>query len=56
MAIRFCRGERIPGQDILLRTALALHLSLKDTQRLLAVGTVGPSIQEYAGMPRLFSH
>lgn len=35
------RGERIPGRDILLRTALALHLSLKDTQRLLAVGDCG---------------
>lgn len=35
------RGERIPGRDILLRTALALQLSLKETQRLLAVGSCG---------------
>ena len=26
------RGERVPGRDILLRTALALGLSLKETQ------------------------
>ncbi|MGI5959942.1 MAG: hypothetical protein ACOX60_11105 [Massiliimalia sp.] len=35
------RGERVPGRDIILRTALALQLSLKDTQRLLAVGGCG---------------
>ena len=35
------RGERIPGRDILLRTALALPLGLKETQRLLAVGGCG---------------
>lgn len=35
------RGERLPGRDILLRTALALSLNLKDTQRLLAVGGCG---------------
>lgn len=35
------RGERIPGRDILLRTALTLQLSLKETQRLLAVGSCG---------------
>ena len=35
------RGERIPGRDILLRTAFALSLSLKETQRLLAVGDCG---------------
>ena len=35
------RGERVPGQNILLRTALALGLSLKETQRLLAVGGCG---------------
>lgn len=35
------RGERIPGRDILLRTALTLQLSLKETQRLLAVGGCG---------------
>ena len=32
------RGERTPGRDILLRTALVLRLSLKETQRLLTVG------------------
>lgn len=32
------RGERVPGRDILLRTALSLRLSLEETQRLLAVG------------------
>lgn len=32
------RGERIPGRDILLRTALALHLSVEETQRLLTLG------------------
>lgn len=35
------RGERTPGRDIILRTALALQLSLKETQRLLAVGDCG---------------
>ena len=35
------RGERIPGRDILLRTALVLKLSLKEAQRLLAVGGCG---------------
>ena len=35
------RGERTPGRDILLRTALVLQLSLKETQRLLAVGGCG---------------
>lgn len=35
------RGERTPGRDILLRTALALQLSLKETQRLLAIGCCG---------------
>lgn len=35
------RGERTPGRDILLRTALVLGLSLKQTQRLLAVGACG---------------
>lgn len=32
------RGERLPGRDILLRTSLTLRLTLKETQRLLAVG------------------
>ena len=35
------RGERVPGRDILLRTALSLGLSLKEAQRLLAVGGCG---------------
>ena len=35
------RGERTPGRDILLRTALTLQLTLKETQRLLAVGGCG---------------
>lgn len=35
------RGERTPGRDILLRTALVVQLSLEDTQRLLAVGGCG---------------
>ena len=35
------RGERVPGRDILLRTALSLGLSLKETQRLLTVGGCG---------------
>ena len=34
-------GDRIPGRDILLRTSLVLQLSLKETQRLLAVGDCG---------------
>ena len=40
-AYQILRGERVPGRDILLRTALALHLSLPDAQRLLAVGGCG---------------
>ena len=35
-AYQVLRGERTPGRDILLRTALALRLSLEETQRLLA--------------------
>lgn len=35
------RGERTPGRDILLRTALTLQLSLKEAQRLLAIGGCG---------------
>ncbi|MGI6019736.1 MAG: hypothetical protein ACOX8M_13285 [Marvinbryantia sp.] len=35
------RGERTPGRNILLRTALIVQLSLKETQRLLAVGGCG---------------
>ena len=40
-AYQVLRGERIPGRDILLRTALVLRLSLKEVQRLLAVGRCG---------------
>ena len=40
-AYQLLRGERIPGRDILLRTALVLRLSLKEAQRLLAVGGCG---------------
>lgn len=40
-AYQVLRGERTPGRDILLRTALALRLSLKETQRLLAMGGCG---------------
>lgn len=36
------RGERTPGRDILLRTVLALHLSLEEAQRLLAIVGCGP--------------
>lgn len=35
------RGERVPGRDILLRTAFSLHLTLKETQRLLTIGGCG---------------
>ena len=35
------RGERTPGRDVLLRTALFLRLPLKQTQRLLALGGCG---------------
>ena len=40
-AYQVLRGERIPGRDILLRTALVLRLSLKEVQRLLMVGGCG---------------
>lgn len=40
-AYQLLRGERRPGRDILLRTALVLHLSVEDTQRLLALGGCG---------------
>ncbi len=40
-AYQVLRGERTPGRDILLRTALALKLSLKETQRLLTMGDCG---------------
>lgn len=47
------RGERVPGRDILLRTALALHLPLKQTQRLLAVcgcGALYPKVRRDAAV------
>ena len=40
-AYQVLRGERTPGRDILLRTALVLRLSLKEAHRLLAVGGCG---------------
>lgn len=40
-AYQVLRGERRPGRDILLRTALALSLTLEETQRLLALGDCG---------------
>lgn len=40
-AYQVLRGERTPGRDILLRTALALGLSLEEAQRLLAMGCCG---------------
>lgn len=36
-AYQILRGERVPGRDILLRTALSLRLPLDDTQRLLTI-------------------
>lgn len=47
------RGERAPGRDILLRTALALQLSLKETQRLLTVrgcGALYPKVRRDAAV------
>lgn len=47
------RGERIPGRDLLLRTALSLNLSLKETQRLLAVcgcGALYPKVRRDAAV------
>jgi len=31
-------GDRVPGRDVMLRIAFALSLTLKETQRLLAIG------------------
>lgn len=45
-AYQILRGERIPGRDILLRTALVLRLSLKEAQRLLAVGDCGGALPQ----------
>lgn len=47
------RGERLPGRDILLRTALSLQLSLKETQRLLTAancGTLYPRVRRDAAI------
>lgn len=47
------RGERVPGRDILLRTALLLALPLKETQRLLAVcgcGALYPRVRRDAAV------
>ncbi len=34
---QICSGARIPGRDIIIRIALALRLSLDETQRLLTI-------------------
>ena len=52
-AYQILRGERKPGRNILLRTALALRLSLKETQRLLArscSGALYPQIRRDAAV------
>ena len=52
-AYQVLRGERIPGRDILLRTALSLSLSLKEAQRLLMVsgcGALYPKIRRDAAV------
>ena len=41
------RGERIPGRDILLRTALALHLSVEEAQRLLTTAMLPQVVLMY---------
>lgn len=46
-------GDRMPRRDILLRTSLVLHLSLKETQRLLTVagcGALYPKIRRDAAV------
>ena len=53
------RGERTPGRDILLRTALVVQLSLKETQRLLAVGGCGalyPKVRRDAAVIFALNH
>ncbi len=53
------RGERTPGRDILLRTALVVRLSLKETQRLLAVGGCGalyPKVRRDAAVIFALNH
>ena len=53
-AYQVLRGERTPGRDILLRTALALSLSLKDAQRLLMVDVYKRQIL-YRTSPALYA-
>lgn len=36
-AYQFINGERLPGRDIILRIALAMQLSMDETQRLLTL-------------------
>ena len=53
------RGERMPGRDILLRTALVLQLSLQETQRLLALGDCGalyPKVRRDAAVIFALNH
>ena len=58
-AYQVLRGERRPGRDILLRTALSLSLSLEETQRLLALGSCGalyPRLRRDAAVIYALSH
>lgn len=53
------RGERMPGRDILLRTALVLQLSLQETQWLLALGDCGalyPKVRRDAAVIFALNH
>lgn len=53
------RGERMPGRDILLRTALVLQLSVQETQRLLALGDCGalyPKVRRDAAVVFALNH
>ena len=40
-AYQVCSGERAPGRDVLLRMALAMKLSVDETQRLLCIARKG---------------
>ena len=58
-AYQVLRGERRPGRDILLCTALSLSLSLEETQRLLALGSCGalyPRLRRDAAVIYALSH
>ena len=58
-AYQVLRGERRPGRDILLRTALSLSLSLEETQRLLALSSCGalyPRLRRDAAVIYALSH